>query len=297
MSQNTKTEKRVLRFQHESVQKSFEDAAGRTGTSRDQRNLKGSQRRTRQEELARHHGKNYVPHGDGLRSSQAQRMTRRWLGVWLSIFMATSTCTPAIAACSPLRKSVQGITHEGRTLCGARCQGDTLGSEEVQDQTQVDSKQLHTPSSCTSGSWEPSTTRDLVSRVSYEVDGRSPCDEQDPGKDSSHPSQLQALHLPERCEGSQRAQQAETQRKALPEEPQGKAEDPHRQKSANLHAQEQQHTGRNGGEDADDEDGARSSLMPMRQPSNPADREEGRAHSRKTLLGVHTEGVQLLRMG
>lgn len=57
MSQNTKTEKRVLRFQHESVQKSFEDAAGRTGSSRDQRNLKGSQRRTRQEELARHHGK------------------------------------------------------------------------------------------------------------------------------------------------------------------------------------------------------------------------------------------------
>lgn len=76
----------------------------------------------RHSKLACHHGKDGRSHGLCQSPGKAQRMARRWIHAWLTVFIASSTGIPALGTFLPTRMSVQGELHEGRAICRADSQ-------------------------------------------------------------------------------------------------------------------------------------------------------------------------------
>eukprot|EP00435_Cladocopium_sp_Y103_P026760 s1698_g6.t1 len=297
MSHIDLTKSKKVIFQHGSAQANGEDSAIRGSRSSKGSTSWSSQSRTRAPKLARSVRKDPRSDGVGTSASKAQLLARRWISVWISLMLATSSCTLALGACLPLRQSIEGVAHEGGNLCRAGGERSSTGIEEVQRAATSSLKELHTSCPSTCRSWEPSSTRDLVSGLPLPMDGGSHSDEPGAVQGASDPVQWQGVQHASHHGNAESSQQAEAQRQALPEEPRSQAEDPHREEAADPHTKKCQHDGGNPCEDSHEAARGRGTSLQMRKARNATDCQEGGSHSGKAVLEVHGESVQLLRMG
>eukprot|EP00435_Cladocopium_sp_Y103_P009169 s1995_g2.t1 len=227
-------------------------------------------------------------------SGKAQCMARRWICTWLAVVIAATYGTPEIGSFLPRRQPIPRSPDEGTSVRGTDPHWNEAGAPQESESTQGLGFSMRASSSSVEWCWESKPERSVVHRVPSEVACGSRCDESGTSQTACHPHQRQDIPVSSQAPNSSTSQEREIQCFRASTDPREVLENPGTHDTQEHSCQlSSGHTHRS----STPEDGDPDSPLQLRSAGHPIDRQEGGTHTGSTLLEVHSQSVQLLRMG